>query len=131
MAAPAKDEAMDETERAFLVGRIMIVLGLFTLGVALVGELLGWWNDFGELLGVLGLVGAGIGLAITVLLSATRGQVTNVGNQVERVGSKVEEVGAKVEQVGVKVDGTNARLDPHTAILEDIRDLLRRGQSPS
>lgn len=131
MAAAAKYEAMDPTERALFVAKVMAALGLTGIALALLGEYLGWWSDFGEALGVTSIIATGIAGAVAVLVTASRGQVGEVGEKVEVVGDKVETVGEKVDNVGANVDAAHhdivRRQDQQTDLLRQIRDRLPPG----
>lgn len=152
MATLNLGEGVDETERALLIGKLLIVGGITLTIIAQVGEVLHWWNDFGEFATLVGIVGTGIGLAITLLMGATRTQVLDVANGVrasnlkldasnrkleevaegvhasnrklEEVAEGVHSSNRKLDEVNGKHDETNRKLDVMTAVLIQIRDRL-------
>lgn len=121
MASVHLNRRVDPTERALLVGRLMIAGGLALTAVSLLGEYLRWWNDWGEVGIVVGVVGTFLGIALTYLLGATRSQVAAVGGT---VAAGFEEANRKFDEANRKHDVTNQRLAEMTVLLAQIRDRL-------
>lgn len=125
MFAHAEYAAMDEEERALFVAKVMFAFGVAVGALAITGELLGWWNELGEFLGLVSILATGLALAIGLLVGATR-------RQVGRVANGVEQGNALLGSSNRKHDETNAKMDESKAVLEDIRDLLRgRDREPA
>lgn len=98
---------------------LMAVLGL-------VGEILGWWNDTGEILITVGAI-ASIFLGVATLFGgAGRGQVAGVQAAVEVNGFKLDSVDTKLDKLEKldDLDRIQFELDEQTGVLRDIRDLL-------
>lgn len=125
---PSRDEhdAMDLEvdpvlmERLFLLGALLF-FAMAILG--LVGEVLGWWNDTGELLVSIGTIG---GLVLTTgfgFASAGRRQVSTVHDAVLDNGKTLVSVDGKLDKLD-GLDRVQVQLDQQTGVLEDIRDLL-------
>jgi hypothetical protein len=126
-------------DRHMAVAYAMILVGIGMVIVAFLGEVLGWWNDFGPVLGGLGFLVSVIGLAVGVLLNANKNEVREVGRGVRHVGEGVRQVGEgvrhvgeDVRQVGQEVRGVgadvragNALLAQIVAILSELRDRSR------
>lgn len=133
------------------VHRVLIALMVIGFGMAalgLIGEILGWWNDVGQILMTVGtVVGAGAGLvelvggASEATVEAVRedlgtvdeavgevhGAVGDVHEAVGDVEGAVGDVQAAVGGVGEKLgtlDAIEVELDTQTSVLEDIRDGL-------
>lgn len=127
---------LDRLQRYFTIGAILSA-GL--VAVAQLGERLGWWNDFGDLLTLVGAVAAVLLGVIAVLIRATKGQLRLVAGGVVEANRKLDglrvglghRMDATREELGSRVDAARhdlgSRLDRHTEILSEIRDLLRRG----
>jgi hypothetical protein len=92
---------LDRLQRLTAVGAL-IGLGMVVLG--LVGEVLGWWNDVGEILISLGgFISVLLGL-VTFLLGATKGQVRTIANGI--VTSN-----ATLDVLVLRNDAANTKLD--------------------
>lgn len=93
------------------IGFLVAILGI-------VGELLGWWNDVGQLLTTLGSVA---GLALTgsgIVLNADRGQAqaildgqSTTHDQLASMDARLESVDGKLESMGGKLDSVDGKLD--------------------
>lgn len=127
-------------ERVFL---LEAVLGLLVAALGVVGELLGWWNDVGEVLVTTGtlasvVLGLGFGLA-----NASRRQVTGVREAVEDNGEALSDVHRAVHGNGDKLDAVHeaiagedgvvpeldviqAELDAQTGVLEEQLKVLSK-----
>lgn len=126
-------------ERYAVVATGLVLLGIALMFIAGVGEVLGWWKDFGLLVGLVGLAAAVGGLLVAILYSSSKGEVRAVRRAVTEVGAgvgRVEEGVGRVEQgvarveraverVGEKVGEGNRRI---IELLTQIRDRL--GRSP-
>jgi predicted negative regulator of RcsB-dependent stress response len=131
-----------QLERILLVGA---VLGLLVAALGVLGELVGWWDDVGELLVTTGMLasvvlGLGFGLA-----NASRRQVESVREAVEGHGAMLTDVHRAVDGNGDKLDdvreaiaGENgvvteldvvqAELDRQTGVLEEQLSVLAKIQ---
>jgi hypothetical protein len=105
-------------------GYAMIVLGICILALAGVGEVLGWWNDAGETLGIIGVVVTGLGVLLSLLVGSTRAQVASVSDGMRQVSGDVRQVGEDVREVRSEVRAGNAKLDHVVMLLTQIRDRL-------
>lgn len=87
--------------------RLSWILAAFFFGMAIlgvVGEVLGWWNDVGEVLVTVGTL-AGVGVTLGVAYyGAGRGQLTAVRETVQ---------------------GNNERLQDNNEVLHDNNEVLR------
>lgn len=113
--------------------------------VGFVGELLGWWNDVGEVLMGVGTAGGALLGGATLVVGSSRSQVEATREAVEStrnavestrdavestrdaVGSTKDAVGSTreaVESNGAKLDSVDAELSQQTRILAEIRDRL-------
>lgn len=126
---------------------LAISLGMVVLGI--VGELLGWWNETGQLLAVVGIAATALTFLITLLIGATRkdvralgtgvradvkavgGDVRQVGEDVRQLGDGVRHVGSQVEKVDEDIVGLRADVRAGNAqvvgLLTQIRDRLGPG----
>jgi hypothetical protein len=129
---------MDAGDRLYLYLKITTAFGLGLLAVSLLGEFLGWWNDWGEagatVGGIVGIIGVPLTLwwgpsrkqvrAVGEAMIDSREKLENVADRLKDVGAEVEEVGAKVEIVGVKVETVGGKIERQTEVLVQIRDRL-------
>lgn len=98
---------------------LVVALLLFAMAIlGIVGEILGWWNDVGEILTTVGTLG---GLLVAWSALATG----STEEQVDRVHQAVVDNGKKLD----KLDGIQLELDRQTgvlgeqlAVLTDLRD---------
>lgn len=109
------------------VGWILAAL-LFLLGaVSLEGDLLGWWNDFGEVGTLVGTLGGLLVAVATYQHGADRPQVKAVHGAVEDDGETLSSLDDKADRQLEKLDELDRiqfELGKQTGVLEDIRDLL-------
>lgn len=99
--------------------------------VSLLGEILGWWNDLGEIGSTIGMVG-GLMLGIaTLVLGAGREQATTIRHYVEKnheLAHKNHRVAEKSHELLRSSDSTldkiQLELDEQTGVLRDIRERL-------
>lgn len=146
MLAGAEYHRMDEVERALLVAKAMFIFGVAMMVLAATGELLGWWNELGEFLGLAGIIATGLALSIALLVGATRRQVVRVETRVgegngllgllnrkhDETNAKMDAALARHDETNAKMDESKSALDRQTRVLEDIRDLLRgRDREPA
>lgn len=106
--------------------RISWILAAFFFGMAIlgaVGEVLGWWNDVGE---VLVTVGSLAGLFVTVgvaYYSAGRDQVAAVRETVQDNNEILEDNNEVLSESNEKLDKLE-HLDRQVELLQGIRDRL-------
>ncbi|MCA1813399.1 MAG: hypothetical protein LC624_05550 [Halobacteriales archaeon] len=101
---------MVRVDRWFVVGVVGVALSLVLLGIALAGEVLGWWGDLGVLLAIVSFAGT----VVFGLVAASRFQV-------ERLGAKLDEGFGRVEQGIGRVE---VNTHESVALLREIRDRL-------
>lgn len=92
--------------------------------VGLVGEILGWWNDTGE---VLMIVGTSSGLLLSVAMFAacsSMRQVTGVAQGVERANPSLDEANRSLGETNSSLGRMDRKLDEQTVVLREIRDRL-------
>lgn len=100
------------------VGTGVSILGLLVAILGGVGELLGWWNEIGELMVSTGtIVGAVAGIFI-LFEGASQQTVEATHHTVEDNNELVRESNTKLETL----DDVRYELDRQTGVLEDIRD---------
>lgn len=145
-----------DPETATRVGWILTAL-LFLLGaVSIAGELLGWWNDLGEIGAIVGTLGSLVVGVATYQHGADRSQVQAVHGSVEANGATLRRLEGKADEQLVQLSKLDqldrldrleelekldqldelARLETlqvgqgeQTAVLEDIRDHLSPGDA--
>lgn len=96
-----------------------ILTGLFFLLaiVSLTGEILGWWNDLGEIGMTIGTI-AGLLVGITTLvLGAGRDQATTIRHYVEKNHDLLRSSDSTLDKIQLE-------LDEQTGVLRDIRERL-------
>lgn len=125
----------------------LTLVGVGIIVVALVGEYLGWWREWGETLAIIGVViTVGIG-ALTLLVGATRGQVKlmaaavldsnrkqdvalakhdETNAKLDEANAKLDDGNAKLDGANAKLDGVNGKLDEHTHLLREQTEILRQ-----
>lgn len=115
-------------ERIFLVGSIVSFL---IAGFAFLGELLGWWNDLGEIAMTTGTV-SGVVLAIGFGLgNASRRQADSIHETVADNGGTLASVDGKLDSVDGKLDTLDSmdnkldKLDTMDGKLDKLDDLDR------
>ena len=95
------------------------ILSFAVMIISIVGEVLPWWNTFGE-------VGAALGGFLGVMLSIATFFLSATGKQARRIATGVDEGNRKHDVTNAKLDHIDAKLERHTELLTDIRDALRR-----
>jgi hypothetical protein len=109
------------------VYRLLVIatfLSIATFVVAVVGEVLGWWRDFGELLGLAaGILSVLLG-TMALLLGATKTQVTLVAGAAVEGSRKHDESNLKLDAANGKLDAVSGKIDVSNELLRDIRDRL-------
>lgn len=136
-----------EWDTAQRILRIGMVISFLVAALGIVGEILGWWNDIGELLTTTGTLGGLILGATSIIGNASRTQVHGVATEVHSVADGVEranetlgETNAKLEkldtidakldklddldQVQLELDKQTGVLDRQVGLLTEIRDRL-------
>lgn len=115
----------------YLIGLAALGFAMAILGI--VGEILGWWNDTGEILVTVGTL---VGLLVSggaFIYGAGRDQVTDVKQAVLDNGRTLTSVDGKLENLDKldDLDVVQAKLDTQTgvlgrqlSVLETIRDRL-------
>lgn len=130
---------MAHAEPRMLVATFDLRLKLYILGaamgvamvvVAAIGELLGWWNDLGI---VLGLLGVAVTLAVG-LPAASRFQVREVGGELQGVAGGVDRLQRTSDRIDANtqhiqgnteaIPGIKADTSQTVALLREIRDRL-------
>lgn len=141
----------DTAQRIFRVG---MVISFLVAALGIVGELLGWWNDVGEVLTTVGtLTGVLLG-TFSVFSSASEDQVSDVAagvaqanrtlgridedldrldtidgklDQLETIDGKLDTLDAiddDLDKVQVQLDKQTGVLDQQVGLLTEIRDRL-------
>ncbi len=90
------------------------------------GQIVGWWNDVGEVGMTVGTLG-GLFLTFTTLIrGADSTEVRAVHDAVESNGDKLDKLDSIDAKLGKldDLDRVQLELDKQTGVLEDIRDLL-------
>lgn len=119
-----------EPETVTRIGWTLTIV-LFIVGVvSLLGEILGWWNDLGEIGTTVGVLGSTLIGYATLKYGADRSQVSAVHEAVEGNGKTLKSLDRKADKQIEKLDKLDdldriqLELDQQTGVLEDIRDLL-------
>lgn len=116
---PKPHDARDvRTSTRLLFDKILLILGLATFVVGLVGEILGWWNELGVLVSLAGLL-AGLYSAVDrngVLL--LEGQSATHGNQ-ERMLENQERMVDNQERMVDNQERTVELLDRIASTLDE------------
>lgn len=111
------------------VQRISFVLAILFFGMAIlgiVGEVLGWWNDIGEVLTIVGTLG-GLLVAWTALAAgSTEEQVDRVHRAVVDNGEQLEKLGdlEKLDVIQLELDRQTDVLGEQLSVLTQVRDRL-------
>lgn len=103
-----------KAERALLISKILMVGGALLFLLGLLGELLGWWNDVGEILMRAGTGAGTLGGLATLVIGSSSEEVQAVHEAVEDNGETLDSVDDKLADVDVKlgsVDGKTDKLD--------------------
>lgn len=117
---------VDELDRAQRLFTLMAVLGFILLVVSVVGEYLGWWNELGEVGAVIGTVATGIGIALSVLLNATKRQVRRAAQGIEDNRLELREANRRLETLGGDTGRANEKLDHANEKLDHANQKLDR-----
>ncbi|HEV8361222.1 MAG TPA: hypothetical protein VGR28_12290 [Candidatus Thermoplasmatota archaeon] len=110
---------------------VLSAAGWATFAVAVVGELLGWWDPFGEIVGAAGIGVGVLGSLFNAGRTQVRGGFQGVTHHLGRIETRLEKLDKLDKLDGL--DGMDAKLDAHTELLREIRDILRdmRDQRPA
>lgn len=113
--------------------RISLILALLFFGMAIlgiVGEILGWWNDVGELLTIIGTLGGMILAWSSLSTSSTELQVDRVhaavvdnGDTLDTIDGKLDQL-AQLDAIQLELDRQTGVLDEQLSVLTDVRDGL-------
>lgn len=120
---PERDIPTAMKIRTSTVQWISLVLAILFFGMAIlgiVGEILGWWNDVGELLTTIGTIGGLIVSGTAVTTGATEEQVSRVHEAVVDNGEQLEEL----DRIQLELDRQTGVLDEQLSVLTQIRDGL-------
>lgn len=112
--------------------RLSWILAAFFFALAIlgaVGEILGWWNDTGEVLVTVGSLAGLFVTAATAYYAAGRDQVAVVKGTVEDNNSLVEENNEILSESNEKLDQLEEldkleQMDRQVELLQGIRDRL-------
>lgn len=130
-----------ETEKALLITRGMMVAGLLLAIVAIVGEVLGWWNDVGEVMLAVATVFGTLGGVASLIIGSSSEEVRRVHRAVVDNGTTLGSVDTRLDSVDGKLDSMDGKLDEldtiqveldqqtgvldrQVALLAEIRDRL-------
>lgn len=108
-----------KTERALLISKLLMIGGALLFLLGLVGELLGWWNDVGELLMQVGTGGGAIGGLAALVIGSSSEEVQEVHEAVEDNGRTLDSVDDKLDSVDGKLD----KLDSVDGKLDKLNEL--------
>ena len=136
MAATALARDVASVDRVHLFLKLFTAGGFALLGLAIVGELLGWWNDLGELLALIGGIAGAVGLPVTLMYGATKAQADALAGTLEgHTGILHEHAGILDQHTGILQQHTGILhehtgiLHQHTGILQEHGALLREQTS--
>lgn len=93
--------------RAEKAQRILItltILSFIVAGIALLGELLGWWNDLGEVLLIVATIVGALGGVATMMVGSSSEEVRTVHGAVVDTGSKLDSMDGKLDSMDTKLD---------------------------
>jgi hypothetical protein len=100
-----------DADKALRLLWFLTALGFGMAILGAVGELLGWWNDVGQALMVLGtLVGVVMGAA-SVTAGSTNAQVRGVREGVDAARVRLGSMDGKLDAVHGKLDSMDGKLD--------------------
>lgn len=108
-----------ETEKALLITRGMMVAGLLLAIVAIVGELLGWWNDVGEILLAIATIVGTLGGVASLIIGSSSEEVRTVHETVQENGATLRSVDGKLDKLDA-IDEDLDKLDKLDAIDDDL-----------
>lgn len=107
-------------QRIFVVGAILF----FLMAVAgIVGEILGWWNDVGEIVTIVGTLGSLMLGSGALSTGASQEQVSSVHRAVVDNGSKLEKLDT-LDVIQHELDRQTGVLDEQLTVLREVRDGL-------
>lgn len=109
----------DTAQRIFRIG---MVISFLVAALGIVGELLGWWNDTGEVLATVGSL-AGILLGtVSILANASQSQVAEVASGVQHATEALDETNGKLDKLEKldKLDTIEGKLHTLDDIDEDL-----------
>lgn len=128
MVARFPSKVVDVIRRLQLPFIVLAIIGAIELTVGIVGELLGWWNDFGELISVSGLAQLAVGVVVTWAFGASRVQVRKVLEELgllRPMNERLGRVAAKLERLE-PMDQKLERLEPMDQKLERLEPMDRK-----
>lgn len=105
-----------DPDRAY---RLSIGLTIFFFLVAIVGiigALLDWWNEVGEVIITVGTLAGTIGAFVSIGIGSSRDQVQTVHAAVHAKGSTLGSMDGKLDSVDGKLESVDTKLDK----LEDL-----------
>lgn len=104
-------------QRIFVVGAILF----FLMAVAgIVGEILGWWNDVGEIVTIVGTLGSLMLGSGALSTGASQEQVSSVHRAVVDNGRKLD----TLDVIQHELDRQTGVLDEQLTVLCEVRDGL-------
>lgn len=109
-----------KTEKALLITRGMMVAGVLLAIVTIVGELLGWWNDLGEMMLGLATVLGTLGGVASVIIGSSSEEVRRVHDAVKGNGSVLGSVDGKLDSVDGKLESVDGKLDSVDGKLDEL-----------
>ncbi len=112
-----------KTERALLISKLVMWAGILLGILAIVGELLGWWNDVGELMLTAATVLGAIGGLTALIIGSSSDQVHTVHHAVQENGATLRSVDGRLQSVDRKlgsVDGKLGKLDELDVIQAEL-----------
>lgn len=113
-----------DLDRLYFLMKATTIACFVGLAVILLGELLGWWNDWGQVGTVaLSVIGVLLGF-LTILFGATRPQLAVAVGGILESNRKHDITNSKLDQANGKLDQANGKLDDVVSVLRDIRDRL-------
>lgn len=112
---------------------IVGIASLIGFVTAVAGELLGWWDEFGDLLGLASVVGGAVSLVTTASRKqvnkegqTTRGEIRGLRTEVrEGFEDLGHDVRTGLGAVGRDLQSVRDAQSEQTGLLSEIRDLLR------
>lgn len=109
-----------EWETAQRIFRIGMILSFLVAALGVLGELLGWWNDIGEVLATVGSLSGIVLGTVSILANASQSQVADVAEGVEQANETLEAIDDDLDKLG----DIDAGLGRQTDLLTQIRDRL-------
>lgn len=121
---PGRDLDEDVKIRTSTFQRLSWILAILFFGMAIlgiVGELLGWWNEIGEVLTIVGTIGGLIVSWAALSAGATERQVDRVHAAVVDNGDKLQKLD-ELDAIQLELDRQTGVLGEQLSVLTDIRD---------